>query len=143
MFLENLDKGVKGEIKVIYHLQSQGIEVNDYTDYKTHKHKQQKGYDIEVKNPETNEWDRVDIKSNSKNGYVYLEVIQGKKLGWFWTSSSDLIYHYDIKKDETYGYELSDMRNYVYQNNLEPDYGRFKNLIGLKIEDNKLIQKIK
>lgn len=142
MFKENLKKGQEGEIKVIYSLQEKGLEVKDYTNYTTYKVVQQKGYDIEVKNIETNEWDRVEIKSNSKNGYVYLETKSNQNLGWFWTSSSDLIYHFDLKKEEIYGYELKKMRNFVYKNKLNPNHGRFKNLIGIKIEENKLIQKI-
>lgn len=142
MFKKSLEIGQEGELKVINHLQLKGLEVYDYTDYSLFKHKQQKGYDIEVKNPVTQELDRVDIKSNAKKGYIYLEVKQYDNLGWFWTSSSDLIYHYDLKQDEIYGYELKKMRNFVYKNDLKPNHGRQKNLIGLKVVDNNLIQKI-
>lgn len=142
MFINNLKIGAQGEIKVINYLISKGVEVNDYTNYQLHKYKQQKGYDIEVKVSGSGEWDRVDIKSNAKNGFLYLEDTQNQNLGWFWTSSSDLIYHYDIKQDEIYGYELKDMRNYIYKNDLKPNHGRHKNLIGLKVTENKIIQKI-
>ena len=142
MFNKSLEIGKEGEIKVINQLKSKGFEVYDYTDYNLFKYKQQKGYDIEVKNPTTQELDRVDIKSNAKKGYIYLEVKQYDNLGWFWTSSSDLIYHYDLKQDEIYGYELKKMRNFVHKNDIKPNHGRQKNLIGLKVVDNNLIQKI-
>jgi hypothetical protein len=139
---KNLEKGQKGEVKVIEKLISEGAQVNDYTDYTLYKHKQHKGYDIEVLNPSTKEWDRVDIKSNVKNGYLYLEDKKKDKLGWFWTSSADSIYHYDLVEDTLYGYILKNMRNYVYKNNLQPNYGREKDLIGIKISENKLIKKL-
>ncbi len=143
MFKKSLEIGQVGEVKVISYLKEQGLEVHDYTDYSLFKYKQQKGYDIEIKNPITQELDRVDIKSNAKKGYIYLEVKQYNNLGWFWTSSSDLIYHYDIKQDEIYGYELKKMRNFVHNNDLKPNHGRQKNLIGLKVDENKIILKIK
>lgn len=145
MVFKNSKKiGSKGEIKVILYLYNKGIEVKDYTDYSLFKYKQRKGYDIEVKNNETNEWDRVDIKTNSKKGFIYLEVVNDTKtkLGWFWTSSADLIYHYDLKEEKTFGYELSIMRNFIYQNEIRPNYGRYKNLIGLKVDELKIVKEI-
>lgn len=139
---ENLEKGKNGEIKVIYHLTSNKIEHKDYTSYEDHKHKQHKGYDIEVLNTTTNEWDRIDIKSNAKNGFIYLEATNDDKtkLGWFWTSSADGIYHYDFKEDKICGYELKKMRNFVYQNDLQPKFGKYKNLIGIKWDEIKFIK---
>lgn len=142
MFRKSLEKGQKGEVKVIEKLLNEGLKVNDYTDYEIYKHKQHKGYDIEIFNEVTGEWDRVDIKTNIKNNYLYLEVIKGENLGWFWTSSADAIYHYDLKEDELYGYELKKMRNYVYKNDLQPSHGRNKDLIGLNVTNNKIIKKI-
>ncbi len=137
-----LEKGQKGEVKVIEKLLKEGLQVNDFTDYETHKYKQHKGYDIEVFNVSTEEWDRVDIKTNVKNDYLYLEAISGENLGWFWTSSADSIYHYDLKEDQLYGYELKKMRNYVYKNDLKPLHGRNKDLIGLNVIDNKIIKRL-
>lgn len=142
MFKENLVIGKQGEINVINKLLSGSIELRDYTNYELHKYKQHKGFDIEVLNPLTKEWDRVDIKTNIKNDFLYLEALNNPKLGWFWTSSSDYIYHYDLKNDNIYGYELKKMRNYVYETNLEPKHGREKNLIGLKVDADKIIKKI-
>lgn len=144
MFKKSKEKGTAGETKVINYLISINIEIKDFTLYEEHKEKQKKGYDIELKNEKTGEWDRVDIKTNIKNGFLYLEDLNDHKteLGWFWTSSADFIYHYDLKQDKIYGYNLKKMRNFIYINNIEPKYGRHKNLIGLKIEENKLIQKI-
>lgn len=139
---ENLTIGRQGETNVINKLISGSFEVKDYTDYELHKYKQHKGYDIEVLNPITQEWDRVDIKTNVKNNFLYLEAYQNPKLGWFWTSSSDYIYHYDLKKDDLYSYELKKMRNYIHENGIEPKHGREKNLIGLRVDTDKIIKKI-
>jgi len=140
----NLKKGREGEIKVINFLRSRGIEVKDYTDYSLHQHKQAKGYDIEVMNYETGEWDRVDIKTNSKEGYIYLEVKQANNLlGWFWTSSADSIYHYDLEENRLYTYYLKKMKNFVHRNDLNPRHGKYKDLIGLKVEDISFIKEIK
>lgn len=140
----NFSKGREGEQKVIYSLKAKGLEVEDYTDYSKFKHKQHKGYDIEVLNTETKEWDRIDIKSNCKNDFIYLEDLDDtkEKLGWFWTSSADYIYHYDLKNDYIYSYNLAKMRNYVFKCDLKPKYGKFKNLIGLKVSDINLIKTI-
>ncbi len=139
---KNLEKGKVGELKVIEKLTNRGIQVKDYTDYDQHKYKQKKGYDIEILNTVTGEWDRVDIKSNCKNEYIYLETQNDtkEKLGWFWTSSSDLIYHYDLTTDDIYGYELKQMRNFVYKYDIKPEHGKFKNLIGLNVTENKIIK---
>lgn len=139
---KHLEIGKKGETKVIEKLRSGSVEVRDFTNYELHKHKQHKGFDIEILNPTTQEWDRVDIKTNIKNDYLYLEALDNPKLGWFWTSSSDYIYHYDLVKENIYGYSLKKMRNYVYELDLKPKHGREKNLIGLKVDETKIIKKI-
>jgi len=141
---ENLEKGQKGEKLVIEQLQSKGYEVIDYTDYSKFKFKQKKGYDIEILNKDTGELDRVDIKTNSINGYVYLEAKNDakSKLGWFWTSSADSIFHYDLNEGAIYGYSLYKMKNYVYQNDIQPSHGRYKNLIGLEVNNIPLIKEI-
>lgn len=139
---KTLKIGQEGEVKVIKRLLKEGIEVKDYTDYETFKAVQQKGYDIEVLNKETEEWDRVDIKTNLKGNTILLEDTNYDHLGWFWTSSADSIYHYNLKDDELYCYELKKMRNYVFKYSLEPTLGRSKNLIGIKIEDTPLIKKL-
>lgn len=142
MLKRNLDKGQSGEKKVIASLKAGGYDVLDWTDYDKYKAKQHKGYDIEILNTTTNEYDRVDIKTNIKNDYIYLEVKSNFKLGWFWTSSADSIYHYDIIEDQIFGYQLKKMKNYIFKNKLKPEHGRFKDLIGLSITDNKIIKKI-
>ena len=142
MFKKSLKIGQKGEVKVIKRLLKEGIDVRDYTDYDTYKAVQQKGYDIEVLNSETEEWDRVDIKTNLKGDTILLEDTNYGHLGWFWTSSADSIYHYNLEEDILYGYELKKMRNYVFKYDLQPTIGRGKNLIGIKIEDTTIIKKL-
>lgn len=139
---ENLNKGHDGELKVIERLRNEGIEVKDYTNYEEFKHKQHKGYDIEILNTVTGEWDRIDVKTNVKNNFLYLEVLKRPNLGWFWTSSADAIYHYDLKEDNIFGYELKKMRNYVFKYDLKPEHGREKDLIGMKVDENKIIKKL-
>lgn len=137
-------KGKAGELNVIKELIKNGYQLRDFTSYTDHKFKQKKGYDIELFNDVTKEWDRVDIKTNVREGYTYLEAIKhySGALGWFYTSSADYILTYDIENHKGYLYKLSQMRDYVQERKGDLKLvGRYKDLFGIKLS-NHLIKQI-
>ncbi len=138
----NYKKGRAGEINVVAELTTRGYSIKDYTgDYDVHKQKQVKGYDIEVFNEATQEWDRADIKTNVRNGFTYLEMEKHPSgaPGWFFTSAADSIITYDIENHKCYTYSLKEMRNYVQGKEFKR-VGRNKDLICLPVENSKLIK---
>lgn len=137
-------KGKAGEVNVIKQLVENGFQLRDFTSYTDHKFKQKKGYDIELFNEKTKEWDRVDIKTNVREGFTYLEALKhySGALGWFYTSSADHILTYDIASHSGYLYKLSEMRDYVQERKHDLKLvGRHKDLFAIKLT-NHLIQKI-
>lgn len=138
----NYTKGRQGEIKVIDKLLQEGRELIDYTgieDFLEHKHKQFKGYDIELRNEATNEMDRVDIKTNIRKGFTYLEIRKNTgKPGWFYTSQADSIITYDLENDQAYIYSLRKMRNYVGVNHLTEIRTKFGDILyAIPVENSK------
>lgn len=140
--LQTFKKGRAGEINVIEQLLERGLQLRDYTDYSTYKFKQKKGFDVELYNPRTSEWDRADIKTNVKRGFTFLEVVKhpSGNLGWFYTSKADLILTYDLDYNHCYYYDLNAMRNYVSKRNLKL-VGTNKDLFSIPIT-NYLITKL-
>lgn len=136
-------KGRAGEVNVIEQLLERGIELKDYTDYQEHKFKQKKGFDVEVFNKRTQEWDRADIKTNIRNGFTFLEVIKhpAGTLGWFYTSKADSILTYDLDNNHCYIYDLNEMRNYVKGRNFKL-CGKNKDLFALPVNSNYLIRQL-
>jgi len=137
-------KGKAGEVNVIDQLVKNGYQLRDFTSYPDHKFKQKKGYDIELFNDKTKEWDRIDIKTNVREGYTYLEVLKHYSggLGWFYTSAADYVLTYDIITHKGYMYKLSEMRDYVNERKQDLKLvGRYKDLFGIKIT-NHLIKNI-
>jgi hypothetical protein len=91
-FQTRLEKGQQGERSAIL-LLKKITEVRDMTEYDVFKHYQQKGFDIEYLNKETQAWDRADIKSNiTEAGLGFLELTASNgQLGWLHTSKADYI----------------------------------------------------
>lgn len=140
---DSYKKGRAGEVHVIEQLVERGIQLRDYTDYQDHKFKQKKGFDVEVFNLRTKEWDRADIKTNIRNGFTFLEVIKHSTggLGWFYTSKADSILTYDLDNNRCYMYDLNAMRNYVKGKNFKL-CGKNKDLFALPVDKNYLIQQL-
>lgn len=127
-------KGKAGEVNVIKQLIENQYQVRDFTSYTDHKFKQKKGYDIELFNEQTKEWDRIDIKTNVREGVTYLEIKKHYSggLGWFYTSSADYILTYDIELHKGYTYKLSEMRDYIQTQDINL-VGRNKDLYAIKV----------
>lgn len=143
----NYRKGRAGEIKVIEKLRQEGRELVDYTgevDFQEHKHKQFKGFDIELRNEKTNEMDRVDIKTNIRNGFTYLEIKKNTgKPGWFYTSQADSIIAYDAENNQAYIYSLRKMRNYIGTNHMKEIRTKFGDILyAVNVENSKLLHKL-
>lgn len=140
---DRFKKGRAGEINVVEQLLVKGIQLQDYTDYKEHRFKQKKGYDVEIYNTDTKEWDRADIKTNIRNGFTFLEVVKHPSgdLGWFYTSKADVIITYDLDNNHCYIYDLSKMRNYVEGRNLKL-CGKNKDLFAIPVNKNYLIKQL-
>lgn len=139
----NYRKGRAGEVNVIEQLLSRNYQIREYTDFKEHAQKQHKGYDLELYNEFTKEWDRADVKTNVRNGFTYVEVgVEGTKAGWFYLSKSDCILPYDLENNCCYIYDLKEMREYVEQRKSNWTLvGRQKNLYAIPIT-NRLIRKV-
>lgn len=137
-------KGRTGESIVISKLINEGFQIRDFTDYENNKYKQKKGYDIEIFNEKTKDWDRIDIKTNVKGTFTFLEVVKSYSgnLGWFYTSTADYIITYDLERNQAYIYSLAEMRNYVHKrkNDLKI-VGKNKDLFMISLS-NHLIKKI-
>ena len=112
-FQESLAIGASGEKLVIKEL-SKVTQVRDYTDYKYNKGYQQKGFDIEFFNNNTQTWDRADIKTNVHSGWTKAELTKPNgNLGWAYTSKADYIICVDKDYNKIYYYSLTDLRNYL------------------------------
>lgn len=112
-FKESLELGAKGEQLVINEL-GKSTQVKDYTNYNANKHYQQKGFDIEFFNNNTQTWDRADVKTNVLNGLTFAEMYNKHgKAGWIKTSKADYIICVDRLSGQMYYYSVNDMRNYI------------------------------
>lgn len=112
--------GVKGEIGEVWLksiLSSYGFEVTDYANQVEH---QKKGYDLGIRRPE---WIReyyLDCKNNlyidyrKNNEYHFkVEIEDHGKLGWFFASRADRIYHVNTYSKTYIMYDLDKMRQLV------------------------------
>lgn len=139
-------RGRAGEVNVIEQLLDRQIPIREYTDFKKHQEKQFKGYDLEILNEKTSEWDRADIKTNIRNGFTYLEVRKHPsptKLGWLYSSSADCILTYDLENNHCYKYSLKEMRNYVEKRKDKWKLcGRNKDCYAIPVDKNPIIEQI-
>jgi len=113
-FNQNLVVGQIGEEAVRKHLGSI-YEVRDYTNYEVNKGYQQKGFDFEFFDKDSNTWERVEVKTNIQpKGFTFLELYKpDQTLGWFFTSKADWIYCYSLHTRDIFKYGINSMRTYV------------------------------
>ncbi len=109
-----LKKGQVGE-QVALDYFKKITEVKDRTDYTEHKFYQKKGFDFEFLNRKTQTWDRAEVKTNIReNNLTFFELYNKKQdLGWFYTSSADLLILFSVYTKKLYYCNLKDMRNYI------------------------------
>lgn len=110
-------KGQVGEMWLKSILQSYGYEVTDYGNQIEH---QTRGYDFSIKKPE---WLRdyyLDCKNNlyidyrKEDEYHFkVEIEEYGKLGWFFSSRADQIYHVNTYSKVYVMYDLNKMRKLV------------------------------
>ena len=106
-------KGQVGEEWLKSILQSYGYEVTDYAGQVEH---QKRGYDFSIKIPE---WIRdyyLDCKNNLYCDWDYhfkVEIEDHGKLGWFFSSRADRIYHVNTYTKTYVMYDLNEMRKLV------------------------------
>lgn len=109
-----LKKGQVGE-QVALRYFSKLTEVKDRTDYTQHKFYQKKGFDFEFLNRKTQTWDRAEVKTNIReNNLTFFELYNKKlELGWFNTSTADILVLFSVYSKKLYYCNLKEMRNYI------------------------------
>ena len=109
-----LKKGQVGE-QVALRYFSKLTEVKDRTDYTQHKFYQKKGFDFEFLNRKTHTWDRAEVKTNIReNNLTFFELYNKKlELGWFNTSTADILVLFSVYSKKLYYCNLKEMRNYI------------------------------
>lgn len=106
--------GEAGEQEVYDKLRSLGYTV---IDYRLDLIRQQYGIDFGIIEPSTGTRYFIDVKTNLKAGKFYLEFEDDDgSPGWFYTTKSDEIYHYDISGKVICTYNIAEMRAYVFNN---------------------------
>lgn len=124
--------GTKGEIgeqwlKSI--LQSYGYEVNDFSNIVEH---QKRGYDFSIKK---SGWLReyyLDCKNNlyiDGDYHFKVEIEDYGKLGWFFSSQADRIYHVNPYMNTYITYDLNEMRKLVIDALFKNDTSLFKRVV--------------
>jgi hypothetical protein len=145
----SLRKGQVGE-QVAVNYFKKITEVKDRTDYGIHKAYQRKGFDFEFLNRKTQAWDRAEVKTNIReNGLTFLELYdRNQDLGWFYTSSADLLVLFSVYTKKLYYCNLKDMRNYI-KKRIEDRTIKFStvkdgsNGVWLPVHKNSLIKELK
>jgi hypothetical protein len=109
-----LKKGQVGE-QVALRYFSKLTEVKDRTDYTQHKFYQKKGFDFEFLNRKTQTWDRAEVKTNIReNNLTFFELYnKNAELGWFNTSTADILVLFSVYSKKLYYCNLKEMRNYI------------------------------
>ncbi len=109
-----LKKGQVGE-QVALDYFKKITEVKDRTDYNEHKFYQKKGFDFEFLNRKTQTWDRAEVKTNIReNNLTFFELYNKKQdLGWFNTSTADILVLFSVYTKKLYYCNLKEMRNYI------------------------------
>ena len=109
-----LKKGQVGERAAIEFFNNI-TEVRDRTDYSENKHYQKKGFDFEFLNRKTNTWDRAEVKTNIREGNLtFLELYnKNQKLGWFYTSTADILVLFSVYTKKLYYANFKELRNYI------------------------------
>lgn len=120
------NKGEIGEAWLKFILQSYGYEVIDYANQIEH---QKRGYDLGIKKPEWLREYYVDCKNNLyvDNDYHFkVEIEDYGKLGWFFSSRADRIYHVNTYTKSYIMYDLNEMRKLVIDSLFKNDTSLFK-----------------
>ena len=109
-----LKKGQVGEQAALNYFKKI-TEVKDRTDYNEHKFYQKKGFDFEFLNRKTQTWDRAEVKTNIReNNLTFFELYNKKlNLGWFNTSTADILVLFSVYSKKLYYCNLKEMRNYI------------------------------
>jgi hypothetical protein len=109
-----LRKGSVGEQVALRYFRNI-TEVRDRTDYTQHKFYQKKGFDFEFLNRKTQTWDRAEVKTNIReNNLTFFELYNKKlNLGWFNTSTADVLVLFSVYSKKLYYCNLKEMRNYI------------------------------
>lgn len=109
-----LKKGQVGE-QVALRYFSKITEVKDRTDYTEHKFYQKKGFDFEFLNRKTQTWDRAEVKTNIReSNLTFFELYKkNQQLGWFNTSTADILVLFSVYTKKLYYCNLKEMRNYI------------------------------
>ena len=119
-------KGERGEVWLKSILQSYGYDVIDYGNIVEH---QKQGYDFGIKKPEWLREYYLDCKNNLfvDNEYHFkIEIEDHGKLGWFFSSRADRIYHVSTYTKSYVVYDLNEMRKLVVNALLTNDTSLFK-----------------
>ena len=109
-----LKKGQVGEAAAMTYF-SNNTEIKNRTDYTKYKYDQKKGFDFEFLNRKTKTWDRAEVKTNIReNNLTFFELYnKHQKLGWFYTSKTDIVVLFSIYTKKLYWYDIREMRNYM------------------------------
>jgi len=119
-------KGQRGEDWLHTILKSYGYEVTDYGSNVEH---QKRGYDFSIKKPNWLREYYLDCKNNlfvDSEYHFKIEIEDHGKLGWFFSSRADRIYHVSTYANSYLMYDLNEMRQLVVNALLKNDTSLFK-----------------
>lgn len=126
-------KGSLAEQKIMSYYKKIGYDVDDLTADTTGSFKwESKGIDFRIKKSNWKNWMYCDSKANLSGNTTFLEIVSEGNPGWFCTSHSNRIKHYDINANRMAYYDLGEMRMEVSIRGLTPDS---RGLIKIDIND--------
>ena len=126
-------KGSLGEQKIMEYYNRIGYDVDDLTADTTGSFEyESRGIDFRIKKSSWKNWMYCDSKANLSGNTTFLEVTKDGKPGWFCSSQSNRIKHYDVVSQRMAYYDLPEMRLEVIKQGLIPDA---RGLIKIDIND--------
>ena len=132
-FGEAGEKGSLAEQKIMSYYSKIGYEVKDLTADTTGSFEyESRGIDFGIKKSSWKNWMYCDSKANLSGNTTFLEIVKLGKPGWFCSSQSNRIKHYDLATGRMAYYDLPEMRMEVVKKGLTPNE---RGLIKIDIND--------